>query len=55
MLTGFAVGVMNLAWMGVLTAVIAAETIAPQGVRISRLAGAGLVIWGLVLLSTSWT
>ena len=29
MLTGFALGVMNLAWMAVLTVVIAAETLAP--------------------------
>jgi predicted metal-binding membrane protein len=55
MLTGFALGVMNLAWMLVLTVVIAAETLAPQGVRIGRLGGAGLVIWGLVLLASSWT
>lgn len=55
MLTGFALGVMNLAWMVVLTVVIAAEALAPQGVRISRLAGAGLVVWGLVLLTTPWT
>jgi predicted metal-binding membrane protein len=55
MLTGFALGVMNLAWMVVLTVVIAAEALAPQGVRISRLAGAGFVVWGLVLLTTPWT
>ena len=51
MLTGFALGVMNLAWMAVLTLVIAVETLAPQGERIGRLAGAALVVWGLVLLS----
>lgn len=55
MLTGFALGTMNLAWMVVLTVVIAAETLAPQGARIGRLAGATLVIWGLVLLTTAWT
>ena len=51
MLTGFALGVMNLAWMAVLTVVIAAETLAPRGERIGRLAGAALVVWGLVLFS----
>ena len=51
MLTGFALGVMNLAWMAVLTLVIAVETLAPRGERIGRLAGAALVVWGLVLLS----
>ena len=53
MLTGFALGVMNLAWMAVLTMVIAAETLAPRGERIGRLAGAALVVWGLVLLSVA--
>ncbi len=51
MLTGFALGVMNLAWMAVLTVVIAVETFAPRGERIGRLAGAALVVWGLILLS----
>ena len=51
MLTGFALGVMNLAWMAVLTVVIAVETLAPRGERIGRLAGAALVVWGLILLS----
>ncbi len=53
MLTGFALGVMNLAWMAVLTVVIAAETLAPRGERIGRLAGAALVVWGLVLFSVA--
>ena len=51
MLTGFALGVMNLAWMAVLTAVIAVETLAPRGERIARLAGAALVVWGLIVFS----
>ena len=51
MLTGFALGVMNLAWMAVLTVVIAVETLGPRGERIGRLAGAALVVWGLILLS----
>jgi len=54
MLTGFALGVMNVAWMAVLTVVIAAETLAPWGDRLGRLAGAALVVWGLVLLGGAW-
>ena len=51
MLTGFALGVMNLAWMAVLTVVIAVEALAPRGDRFGTVAGAALVVWGLVLLS----
>ena len=51
MLTGFALGVMNLAWMAVLTVVIGVETLAPRGDRIGKVLGAALVVWGLVLLS----
>ena len=53
MLTGFALGVMNLAWMAVLTVVIAVETFAPRGDRIGKVLGAALVVWGLVLLSVA--
>ncbi len=54
MLTGFALGVMNLAWMAVLTLVIAVETLAPRGDRIAKVAGAALVVWGLVLIGGAW-
>lgn len=47
MLTGFGVGVMNLAWMALLTLVVVAEQVAPWGVHVGRVAGAGLVAWGL--------
>ena len=50
MLSAFALGLMNLAWMAVLTAIVALETLAPGGERIGRAAGAGMVIWGLTLL-----
>ena len=50
MLTGFALGVMNLVWMAVLTVVIAVETLAPRGDQIGRVAGTALVVWGLILL-----
>ena len=52
MLSAFALGLMNLAWMAVLTAIVALETLAPGGKRIGRLAGAGMVIWGFTLLLT---
>ncbi len=51
MLSGFALGSMSLIWMGGLTAIIAIETLAPHGKRIGRLAGAGMVLWGLTLLT----
>src|SRR5678815_1456869 len=46
MLTGFAVGLMNLAWMAVLTIVVAVEQTAPGGVWLGRLFGVGLAAWG---------
>jgi predicted metal-binding membrane protein len=49
MLTGFAVGLMNLAWMAVLTVVMAVEQTVPGGPWVGRLFGAGLVLWGLAL------
>ncbi len=51
MLSGFALGVMSLVWMAALTAIIGIETLAPHGKRIGRLAGAGMVLWGLTLLT----
>ena len=47
----FAVGVMNLAWVGVLTVFILAEKIGPTGARVSRAGGAILIALGVVLLS----
>jgi predicted metal-binding membrane protein len=46
MLTGFAVGLMNLAWMALITLVLALEQAAPGGVWLGRLFGAALVAWG---------
>lgn len=50
MLSGFALGLMSLMWMAALTALIGIETLAPHGKRIGRLAGAGMVLWGLTLI-----
>lgn len=49
MLTGFAVGVMNLAWMAILTVAVAAEQVAPGGPWVGRGMGLALVAWGVVL------
>ncbi len=50
MLSGFALGVMNLAWMAVLTVVLCVEQLAPGGAWLGRAFGVGLVLWGLWLL-----
>ena len=49
MLTGLAVGLMNLAWMAVVTAVVAIEQSAPGGAWVGRVFGAALVVWGAAL------
>ena len=41
-------GVMNLLWMAVLAAVVCVENLAPGGAVIGRIAGVGLVVWGVV-------
>ena len=41
-------GVMNLVWMAVLAAVVFTENVAPGGTVIGRVAGVGLVVWGVV-------
>lgn len=50
MITGFAMGVMNMAWMAVLTLVIAAEQVLPHGERIAGLFGLAIAGWGISLL-----
>lgn len=52
MLTGFAVGVMNLAWMAVLTLVVVLEQVVPWGKSFGRVAGAGLLVWGTWVLAS---
>lgn len=42
-------GVMNLLWMAVLAAVVFVENVAPGGPVVGRVAGVGLVVWGLVV------
>ena len=50
MLTGFAMGVMNLIWMAALTALVCVEKLAPRGERVATAASAALVFWGIALL-----
>ena len=49
MATAFAVGVMNLAWMGVIMLLACAEQILPWGKWIAATVGVGLITWGLRL------
>jgi len=46
MIVAFAVGVMNLAWMALLTLGLSVEKIAPRGPALGRAFGAVLVAWG---------
>jgi predicted metal-binding membrane protein len=50
----FAVGLMNLGWMLLLAAIIFAEKIFRHGPLIGRVAGLGLVLFGLITLATRW-
>jgi predicted metal-binding membrane protein len=50
MLTGFAMGVMNMVWMGFLTILICVEKLAPRGDRIAGAAAVALIVWGAALL-----
>lgn len=45
-------GVMNLLWMAVLAAVVCVENLAPGGAVTGRIAGVGLVVWGVVVCVT---
>ena len=48
----FVGGVMNLAWVALLTLLVAAEKLLPGGQWIARLAGVALIGWGVALLVT---
>lgn len=50
MITGFAMGVMNILWMVFLTLLICLEKLAPYGDRIGAVAAAAMTVWGFVLL-----
>ena len=50
MITAFAMGVMNMLWMALLTVLMCVEKLAPHGDRIGAVAAAGMTIWGAALL-----
>ncbi|WP_425052288.1 DUF2182 domain-containing protein [Psychromarinibacter sp. S121] len=47
----FVGGIMNLYWIVGLAAFVALEKLTPYGRAISRVAGAGLVVWGIAILA----
>jgi predicted metal-binding membrane protein len=50
MLVLLLVGMMNLAWMGIIAAVIFVEKVAPRGDVVGKVVGWGLAGWGIILL-----
>lgn len=48
----FAVGVMNLLWVAALTGVVLLEKVGPAGALISRVAGAGLIAFGIFAIAS---
>ena len=46
----FPLGIMNLAMMALLTALIFTEKALPIGRQISKIAGGGLIIYGVIVL-----
>jgi predicted metal-binding membrane protein len=51
MLVLFVVGVMNLAWVALLTAFIFAEKFGPTGARLARVSGVAIVLAGIVSIA----
>ena len=54
MLVLFAVGLMNLGWMVVLTIVILLEKLLRQGLLISKLTAVALLLFGVFTLLAPW-
>jgi len=52
MLLLFVAGVMNVWWIAILTTLVLIEKIAPRGLLLGKIAGLGLVAWGLWMLIT---
>lgn len=46
----FVVGVMNLAWIALLTLMVAGEKLLPRGPLLARIGGALLILWGATIL-----
>lgn len=53
MLLLFAVGVMNLVWVGAIAAFVLVEKLLRGGMLFSRVAGVACVVWGAYLLSST--
>ncbi|MEM7532647.1 MAG: DUF2182 domain-containing protein [Chloroflexota bacterium] len=51
----FVAGVMNLLWMGIITALILIEKLVPAGDKLGRIAGIGFIVWGIWLMATGTT
>jgi predicted metal-binding membrane protein len=47
----FAVGVMNLAWVAALTALVLFEKVGPKGTLVARVAGAAMIGFGISFLA----
>jgi len=47
----FAIGVMNLAWVAALTILVLLEKIGPAGAIVAYLAGAAVVVRGILLIA----
>lgn len=47
----FVAGVMNLLWVAAIGAFVLIEKVAPGGVWVGRVAGAGLVVTGILMMS----
>jgi predicted metal-binding membrane protein len=54
MLVLFAVGVMNLAWVAALTAFILVEKFGRTGVRVARVGGAVMILFGVLVIVRLW-
>lgn len=50
MLTGFAMGLMNLLWMAFLTVLVSLQKLVPHGERIANVFALGMILWGAVLI-----
>lgn len=55
MATAFALGVMNLSWMAVLSVLLCIENLAPRGHLAGRAAGMGLLAWGAVVTLSQYS
>ena len=51
----YVTGVMNLVWVALLSILVLAERLLPRGLWLDRIAGSGLVAWGLVLALGSYS